>query len=40
MTLLSWLGLDDATEETWRVDDINLTVNVQGRFTPRPPTEA
>ena len=40
MTLLTWLGLNDATEETWRMDDINLTVNVQGRFTPRPPTGA
>ncbi len=31
-TLLSWLGLLDATEETWRKDEINLTVNVQGEF--------
>lgn len=30
--LLEWLGLLDATEETWRKNEINLTVNVQGEF--------
>lgn len=30
--LLEWLGLLDATEETWRKNEINLTVNVQGAF--------
>lgn len=33
--LLSWLGLLDATAETWRKDEINLTVNVQGQFIGR-----
>ena len=34
-TLLEWLGLLDATEETWRKSEINLTVNVQGDFVGR-----
>ena len=34
-TLLDWLGLLDATEETWRKNEINLTVNVQGEFVGR-----
>lgn len=33
--LLDWLGLLDATEETWRKSEINLTVNVQGDFVGR-----
>jgi hypothetical protein len=33
--LLDWLGLLDATEETWRKQEINLTVNVQGEFIDR-----
>lgn len=33
--LLSWLGLLDVTAETWRRDEINLTVNVQGQFIGR-----
>lgn len=33
--LLDWLGLLDATEETWRKPEMNLTVNVQGEFVPR-----
>ncbi len=33
--LLDWLGLLDATEETWRKQEINLTVNVQGEFVGR-----
>ena len=33
--LLDWLGLLEATEETWRTSEINLTVNVQGEFTGR-----
>lgn len=33
--LLSWLGLLDATEETWLKNEINLTVNVQGDFIGR-----
>lgn len=33
--LLDWLGLLDATEETWRTQEINLTVNVQGEFVAR-----
>lgn len=35
-TFVSWLGLDDATGETWRKDEMNVTVNVQGEFIPRP----
>ena len=34
-TLLEWLGLLDATSETWLKDEINLTVNVQGEFVDR-----
>ena len=34
-TLLAWLGLLDATEETWLKNQINLTVNVQGEFVGR-----
>lgn len=30
--LLDWLGLLDATEETWRKPELNFTVNVQGEF--------
>ena len=33
---VAWLGLDDATGETWRNDEMNVTVNVQGEFVPRP----
>lgn len=33
--LLDWLGLLDAAEETWRKQEINLTVNVQGEFVGR-----
>lgn len=33
--LLDWLGLLDATDETWRKPEINLTVNVQGDFVGR-----
>ena len=33
--LLAWLGLLDATEETWLKNQINLTVNVQGEFVGR-----
>jgi lipoprotein-anchoring transpeptidase ErfK/SrfK len=33
--LLEWLQLLDATEETWRTSEINLTVNVQGKFVGR-----
>jgi hypothetical protein len=33
--LLDWLGLLDVTEETWRKQEINLTVNVQGEFVGR-----
>ena len=33
--LLDWLNLLDATEETWRTQEINLTVNVQGEFVAR-----
>ncbi len=33
--LLDWLGLLDATSETWLKDEINLTVNVQGDFVGR-----
>jgi len=32
--LLSWLGLDDVTEPTWREDKIGLTVTVQGEYRP------
>ena len=35
-TFVSWLGLDTATGETWRKDEMNVTVNVQGEFIPRP----
>ncbi len=35
-TFVGWLGLDDATGETWRKDEMNVTVNVQGEFIPRP----
>ncbi|MEP1124675.1 MAG: L,D-transpeptidase [Ilumatobacter sp.] len=35
-TFVAWLGLDDATGETWRKDEMNVTVNVQGEFAPRP----
>jgi len=35
-TFVSWLGLDTATEETWRKNEMNVTVNVQGNFVPRP----
>ena len=34
-TLVTWLGLADAQEETWRKPEMNVTVNVQGEFTPR-----
>ncbi len=34
-TFVGWLGLDDATGETWRKDEMNVTVNVQGEFVPR-----
>ena len=34
-TFVGWLGLDDATGETWRKDEMNVTVNVQGDFVPR-----
>lgn len=34
-TLLDWLGLLDATEETWRKPEMNLTVSVQGEFVGR-----
>jgi lipoprotein-anchoring transpeptidase ErfK/SrfK len=34
-TFVGWLGLDDATGETWRKDEMNVTVNVQGEFIPR-----
>jgi len=33
---VSWLGLDTATGETWRKEEMNVTVNVQGAFVPRP----
>jgi lipoprotein-anchoring transpeptidase ErfK/SrfK len=33
--LLSWLGLLDDVEETWRTKEINFTVNVQGEFVGR-----
>lgn len=32
---VGWLGLDGATGETWRKDEMNVTVNVQGEFVPR-----
>jgi hypothetical protein len=32
--LLAWLGLDDVTDATWRADQINATVTVQGDFRP------
>lgn len=32
---VSWLGLDAATGETWRKDELNVTVNVQGEYVPR-----
>ncbi len=32
---VAWLGLDDATGETWRKDEMNVTVNVQGDFVSR-----
>ena len=35
-TFVAWLGLDDATGETWRKEEMNVTVNVQGDFIPRP----
>lgn len=35
-TFVTWLGLDDATGETWRKDEMNVSVNVQGEFAPRP----
>lgn len=34
-TLLAWLGLLDATEETWRRSEIDFTVAVQGDFVGR-----
>ena len=34
-TFVGWLGLDDATGETWRKEEMNVTVNVQGEFIPR-----
>lgn len=34
--LISWLGLDALTAETWVKRTINLTVNVQGQFVGRP----
>ena len=34
-TFVGWLGLDDATGETWRKEEMNVTVNVQGEFVPR-----
>jgi lipoprotein-anchoring transpeptidase ErfK/SrfK len=33
--LLSWLGLLDDVEETWRTKEIDFTVNVQGEFVGR-----
>lgn len=30
--LVAWLGLDDAVDETWRKEEMNVTVNVQGAF--------
>lgn len=30
--LVSWLGLDEMTDATWRAQDIGLTITVQGRF--------
>ena len=35
-TLVAWLGLDTATGETWRKEEMNVTVNVQGEFILRP----
>ena len=32
---VAWLGLDDATGETWRKEEMNVTVNVQGAFVSR-----
>ncbi len=34
-SLITWLGLDTATGETWRKSEMNVTVNVQGVFIPR-----
>lgn len=34
-SLITWLGLDAATGETWRKSEMNVTINVQGVFTPR-----
>ncbi|BAN03499.1 hypothetical protein YM304_31850 [Ilumatobacter coccineus YM16-304] len=31
-TLIAWLGLDTATGETWRKNEMNVTVNVQGEY--------
>lgn len=33
--LLAWLDLLDANEETWRKNEINFTVSVQGDFVGR-----
>jgi hypothetical protein len=32
--LLAWLGLDDVTDATWRADQIDVTVTVQGDYRP------
>lgn len=32
--LLAWLGLDDVGNATWRADQINVTVTVQGDYRP------
>ena len=32
---VAWLGLDGATGETWRKEEMNVTVNVQGAFVSR-----
>ncbi len=35
ITLLDWLGLDEATSSIWKANEIRVTVNVQGEYIPR-----
>jgi lipoprotein-anchoring transpeptidase ErfK/SrfK len=35
ITLLNWLGLDEATSSIWKANEIRVTVNVQGEYIPR-----
>ena len=35
VTLLDWLGLDEATSSIWKASEIRVTVNVQGEYVPR-----